>query len=182
MELVLLSRRGLMIRIVRTDLDSTDLKHRGHILDFIEQLRTAYNQKDIKFIEHVFDDNSLYITSDGITNKQDSVTSRKIHYNEQTKEQFLKNLGRMFQINEKVRVDISEIEVMRHPVNPNFYGVTLLQGWTSGKYHDDGYLFLLWDFTDENAPQIHVRTWQPDKIGGKPLPKDEVFSLSDFDI
>ena len=71
---------------------------------------------------------------------------------------------------------------MRHPVNPNFYGVTLLQGWTSGKYHDDGYLFLLWDFTNEDAPQIHVRTWQPDKIGGKPLPKDEVFSLSDFDI
>lgn len=56
------------------------------------------------------------------------------------------------------------------------------EGWTGGKYHNDGYLFLLWDFSDENAPQIHVCTWQPDKIGGKPLPKDEVFSLSDFDI
>ena len=38
------------------------------------------------------------------------------------------------------------------------------------------------DFTNENQPQIHVRTWQPDKVGGKPLPKDEVFTLGDFDI
>ena len=41
--------------------------------------------------------------------------------------------------------------------------------------------FYYGDF-NKDAPQIHVRTWQPDKIGGKPLPKDEVFSLSDFDI
>lgn len=39
-----------------------------------------------------------------------------------------------------------------------------------------------WDFTTGKAPQIHVRTWQPDKIGSKPLPKDEIFNLSDFDI
>ena len=71
---------------------------------------------------------------------------------------------------------------MRHPVKPDFYGVTLKQGWTSGRYHDDGYLFLLWDFRDDKAPEIHVRTWQPDKIGSKPLPKDEIFTLSDFDI
>ena len=81
-----------------------------------------------------------------------------------------------------IKVQFDEIEVMRHPVNPNFYGVTLLQGWTSNTYHDEGYLFLLWDFTNEEAPQIHVRTWQPDKIGGKPLPKDEIFTLDDFDI
>jgi len=153
-------------RIVRTDLDSTDLKHRGHILDFIEQLRTAYNQKDIKFIEHVFED-------DGIV----EIKSQK-----ELKEKYLRNLQKAFLKNDNVKVTFEDIEVMRHPENPNFYGVTLLQGWTSGKYHDDGYLFLLWDFTNENAPQIHVRTWQPDKIGDKPLPKDEVFSLSDFDI
>jgi len=56
------------------------------------------------------------------------------------------------------------IEVMRHPVNPNFYGVTLLQGWTSGKYHDDGYLFLLWDFTDENVPQIRPYLANPTRL------------------
>ena len=102
--------------------------------------------------------------------------------NTQTKQQYIENLGRAFKASKYIKVTFDEIEVKRHPVNANFYGVTLKQGWTSGTYHDDGYLFLLWDFTDEKAPQVHVRTWQPDKIGNKPLPKDEVFSLSDFDI
>ena len=169
-------------RIVRTDLDSTDLKHRDYILSFIEQLRTAYNQKDIKFIEHFFNDNSLYITSEGITNKQDSVKSQKKLYNKQTKEQFLKKLGSYFQLNEKVKFDICDIEVMRHPSNPNYYGLTLQMEYSSGSYHDVGYFFQLWDFTDEKVPQIHVCTWQPAVINGKPLPKDEVFSIEDFDI
>ena len=65
--------------------------------------------------------------------------------------------------------------------------MTLHQGYTSDHYHDDGYLFLLWDFRDEQQPQIHVRTWQPDAYnadgtGTKRIPKDEIFSLSDFDI
>jgi hypothetical protein len=40
----------------------------------------------------------------------------------------------------------------------------------------------IWDLQTRNTTLICIRTWQPDKIGGKPLPKDEVFSLSDFDI
>ena len=47
---------------------------------------------------------------------------------------------------------------------------------------DIGYLSLLWDFTDEDHPQIHVRTWQPDEINGDRILEDEIFSLSDFDI
>ena len=153
------------------------------ILDYVEQFRTAYNQKDINFLNQVFSDDALIITGKVITTKHaEGFTSQKIQYNKQSKEQYIKNLRGVFARNSYIKVTFDEIGVMRHPVNPNFYGVTLLQGWTSGKYHDDGYLFLLWDFTNESAPQIHVRTWQPDKIGGKPLPKDEVFSLSDFDI
>ena len=97
------------------------------------------------------------------------------------------NLSRIFNNNKQIRVTFDEIEVMRHPVNVDFYGVTLHQGYTSDNYHDDGYLFLLWDFRNEQQPQIHVRTWQPDSYnpdgkGNQRIPKDEIFSLSDFDI
>ena len=108
--------------------------------------------------------------------------TQKVQYNKHSKQHYITNLRRVFNNAFYIKVAFDEIEVMRHPVNPDFYGVTLKQGYTSSNYHDDGYLFLLWDFTYENAPQIHVRTWQPDEIGGKPLPKDEIFSLSDFDI
>ena len=88
----------------------------------------------------------------------------------------------VFSYNNYIKVTFDEIKVMRHPVNPDFYGVTLHQGYTSSSYHDDGYLFLLWDFTDEDMPQIHVRTWQPDKFNGEKIPEDEIFNLNDFDI
>jgi dihydroxyacetone kinase DhaKLM complex PTS-EIIA-like component DhaM len=174
---------NLYMNVIKSNLELTDLRRRQLILDYVEQFRTAYNQKDIKFLNQVFSDDALIITGKVITTKHaEGFTSQKIQYNKQSKEQYIKNLRGVFARNSYIKVTFDDIEVMRHPVNPNFYGVTLLQGWTSGKYHDDGYLFLLWDFSNENAPQIHVRTWQPDKIGGKPLPKDEIFSLSDFDI
>lgn len=174
---------NLYMNVIKANMELTDLRRRQLILDYVEQFRTAYNQKDINFLNQVFSDDALIITGKVIQQKHaEGFSTPKIQYNKQSKEQYIKNLRGVFARNSYIKVTFDEIEVMRHPVNPNFYGVTLLQGWTSGKYHDDGYLFLLWDFTDENAPQIHVRTWQPDKIGGKPLPKDEVFSLSDFDI
>jgi hypothetical protein len=174
---------NLYMNVIKSNLELTDLRRRQLILDYVEQFRTAYNQKDINFLNQVFSDDALIITGKVITTKhREGFTSQKIQYNKQSKEQYIKNLRGIFARNSYIKVTFDEIEVMRHPINPNFYGVTLLQGWTSGKYHDDGYLFLLWDFTNENAPQIHVRTWQPDKIGGKAISKDEVFSLSDFNI
>lgn len=179
---------NLYMNVIKSNLELTDLRRRQLILDYVEQFRTAYNQKDINFLNQVFSEDALIITGTVIQQKHsEGFSTPKIKYNKLSKEQYIQKLRGVFARNSYIKVTFDEIEVMRHPVNPNFYGVTLLQGWTAGKlkgedYHDEGYLFLLWDFTNESAPQIHVRTWQPDKIGDKPLPKDEVFSLSDFDI
>lgn len=174
---------NLYMNVIKSNLQLTDLRRRQLILDYVEQFRTAYNQKDIKFLEQVFSDDALIITGRVIMQKhEEGFATPEIKYNKQSKQQYIKNLRGTFSRAKYIHVTFDDIEVMRHPTNPDFYGVTLHQGYTSSNYHDDGYLFLLWDFTDENKPQVHVRTWQPDKIGGKPLPKDKVFSLSDFDI
>lgn len=175
---------NLYMNVINSNLGVTDLRRRQLILDYVEQFRTAYNQKDIDFLNQIFSEDALIITGKVITQRhaETGMMTQKAQYNKQSKEQYITNLRRVFNNAKFIKVTFDEIEVMRHPVNPDYYGVTLKQGYTSSNYHDDGYLFLLWDFTDENAPQIHVRTWQPDKIGGKPLPKDEIFSLSDFDI
>lgn len=174
---------NLYMNVIKSNLELTDLRRRQMILDYVEQFRTAYNQKDINFLNQVFSDDALIITGRVITQKHsEGFSSQKIVYNKQNKQQYLTNLSRVFKTASYIKVTFDEVEVMRHPVNANFYGVTLHQGYTSNRYHDDGYLFLLWDFTDEAHPQIHVRTWQPDRVGGKALPKDEIFTLSDFDI
>lgn len=179
----------LYMNVVKSNKDITDLRRRQLILDYVEQFRTSYNQKDIDFLEAVFSDDALIITGRVIKRKRNDGISLpdKIEYKKQTKKQYLNNLSAAFKNNKYLKVTFDEIEVMRHPINKDFYGVTLHQGWTSDRYHDDGYVFLLWDFRDEAHPQIHVRTWQPDSYnkdgkGSQRIPKEEIFSLSDFDL
>ena len=174
---------NLYMNVIKNNKEITDLRRRQLILDYVEQFRTSYNTKDIKFLQQVFSDDALIITGKVISQKKDNMKlPDKIVYKKQTKQEYLTNLRRVFANNSYIKVTFDDIKVKRHPVNPNFYGVTLHQGYTSSRYHDDGYLFLLWDFTDENQPQIHVRTWQPDQINGGRIPEDEIFSLNDFDI
>ena len=180
---------NLYMNVIRENKEITDLRRRQLILDYVEQFSTAYNQKDLDFLEAIFSDDALIITGTVIKRKTNDGIQLpdKITYKKQDKKTYLTNLARVFNNNRQIRVTFDEIEVMRHPVNKDFYGVTLHQGYTSDHYHDDGYLFLLWDFRDEQQPQIHVRTWQPDAYnsdgtGTKRIPKDEIFSLSDFDI
>jgi hypothetical protein len=180
---------NLYMNVVKGNKEITDLRRRQLILDYVEQFRTAYNQKDINFLDAVFSDDALIITGKVIQRKSmDGIRlPDKIEYKKQSKKEYLSRLSMAFRSNKQIRVTFDEIEVMRHPANVDFYGVTLHQGYSSDRYHDDGYIFLLWDFRDEAHPQIHVRTWQPDAYnvdgtGTTRIPKDEIFSLSDFDI
>lgn len=174
---------NLYMNVIKNNKEITDLRRRQLILDYVEQFRTSYNTKDIHFLEQVFSDDALIITGKVISQKKDNMKlPDKIIYKKQTKQEYLTNLRRVFANNSYIKVTFDDIKVMRHSTNPNFYGVTLHQGYTSSNYHDDGYLFLLWDFSNEDQPQIHVRTWQPDQINGGRIPDDEIFSLNDFDI
>ena len=174
---------NLYMNVIKTNIELADLRRRQMILNYVEQFRTSYNQKDLHFLNQVFSDDALIITGKVITQKHpEGFVTQKIRYNKQNKQQYLNNLKRVFKVTKYIHVSFDDIEVMRHPTNPNIYGVTLHQGWTSNTYHDEGYVFLLWDFRNEDAPEIHVRTWQPDRIGGKELARDEIFTLSDFDI
>lgn len=174
---------NLYMNVVRENREITDLRRRQLILDYVEKFRTSYNQKDIHFLEQVFSDDALIITGKVISQKKDNIKlPDKIVYKKQGKQEYLANLRRVFANNSYIRVTFDEIKVMRHPVNKDFYGVTLHQGYTSSRYHDDGYIFLLWDFSNEEHPQIHVRTWQPDQLNGGRLAEDEIFNLNDFDI
>ncbi|WP_413854837.1 nuclear transport factor 2 family protein [Candidatus Ruminimicrobium bovinum] len=175
---------NLYMQVIKSNLEVKDLRRRELILDYVEHFRTAYNQKDLPFLEQVFSDDALIITGKVIKRRSsDNIPlPDKITYKKQTKREYLTNLRRVFNANSYIRVTFDDIKVMRDGARPNYYGVTLHQGYSSSSYHDEGYVFLLWDFTDEEAPVVHVRTWQPDQFNGKPLPEDEIFSLADFDF
>ena len=166
-----------------------DFSRREVIIDFIENFRTAYNIKDIKYIESVFSDQALIITGKVVKiapNKDQAINrllgSEKVIYTTQSKPEYIKNLTMTFSRNKYIDIQFDDIEVVRHPKNDYLYGVTLRQKWGSSTYNDTGYVFLMIDFREELQPMIHVRTWQPDKYNGRELSKDEIFKLNDFNI
>lgn len=167
------------------------------IMQYIERFRTAYNQKDIDYIEKIFSDDALIITGKVVTVRSGSDMggmNQKVEYTKQTKEQYIRNLKKAFLRNKWIDVKFSEIGehgesggcagITRSTVNRSMYGVRLRQEWNSSSYSDKGYLFLLWEFPEDNGnPIIHVRTWQPEWVGGKrQLPDDDISTLGAFDL
>ena len=173
-------------RIMEQGLSVTDLERRTTILSFVENYRSFYDEKDLKSIDRVFSDDAIIIT--GTVPMQRNVSNdmgswrEQIKYKVQNKPQYLNSLAANFKRNKYIKVTFSDVEVVRHPANPNYYGVTLHQHWKSSNYEDDGYLLLIWEFHDGQDPIIHYRTWQPDRIGSHSLTKDEIINIMDFNI
>ncbi len=164
-----------------------DIKDRMMILDYVEHFRTSYNQKDLKFLRQVFSDDALIITGKVVKVRKSEVvpSGNKIIYTTQTKQQYLDNLARAFKSNGYIKVTFDDVVIVEHPTIRGIYGVTVHQKWNTARYSDEGYVFMLWDFRNPDAPQIHVRTWQPDYIDkdrGQRLSPGDVFSLGDFDL
>ena len=75
----------------------------------------------------------------------------------------VKNVEGLFQIDIKEVLKFENAEVNQE-LYDKIYGVQLKQGWNSSTYSDEGYLFLMIDFTNPKEPIIHVRAWQPEKF------------------
>lgn len=165
----------------------SEIQQRMKILDYVEHFRTSYNQKDINFLRQVFSDDALIITGRVITVRKSEVhpTGYKVEYTKQTKAEYLTNLQKVFKSSRYIKVKFDDVVIVEHPTIKGIYGVTVKQKWATDRYQDDGYVYMLWDFRNENQPQIHVRTWQPeylDKARTQKLSRDDVFSFSDFDF
>lgn len=178
-------------QIMEEGIQLNDLARRLEILDYVERFRTSYNQKDLTFLNQVFSDDALIITGKVITPQKRmsdaafTLSAPSVKYTNQSKKDYLNNLSRIFRNNRYLNVNFEDVVVTQHPQNKNFYGVKVVQQWNSSNYSDEGYVFMVWDFTDSNAPVIHVRTWQPmwlDKGKTVRLQESEVFKLGDFDL
>lgn len=172
-------------KVMQNNGEISDVRRRMAILDYVEHFRTAYNMKDMPFLQQVFSDDALIITGHVVKVQKSEVvpSGNKVIYKKQTKKQYLTNLGNAFKVAKYIKVNFDDIKVVAHPTKKDVYGVTLHQEWNTNRYSDEGYVFMIWDFSNEDEPKIHVRTWQPDyidKAKGERLNPNDVFSLSDF--
>ena len=170
----------------------SDFRSRQFILDFVDNFRTAYNRKDLSFLEKVFSENALIIVGRVIRDRMNNELSDnlmeglgtdQVEYIKQNKREYLDRLGDVFERNEYIKVEFDSISVYSHAKVEGIYGVQMFQYWHSYStrkegYQDEGYLFLMIDLRDIDTPMIHVRTWQPEAFTSP----DEVISLSNFRI
>lgn len=174
-----------------------DQERKMIIMQYIERFRTAYNQKDSTYLSRIFSEDAIIITGKVITTKElgdNGKMKQVVEYTRQDRDEYLRNLKRAFRRNKWINVTFSEIGdngetggcggITRSKVNPSMYGVRLRQKWESSSYNDEGYLFLLWEFPeDDKSPCIHVRTWQPEWVGSTHRqPDDNISTLGGFDL
>lgn len=169
-----------------------DLENQAIITKWVQHFYTAYYEKDIDFLNKVFSDDALIITGNVIKIKTpETGIVEKVSFKKQTKTQYLRNLQRTFIRNKEIRVNFQLLDnpeggkgkFITHRKGKNgrdFYGVRLRQEWKSDRYHDEGYVFLLWEFPENSDPVIHVRTWQPEMLNGQKIAYNDIFSDTDF--
>jgi hypothetical protein len=172
----------------KTLLDATtvvDRTRREIIVNFLENLRTAYVKKDLDYIEKLYSDKALIIigkvlkTENVSTDQfQPSLTKNQIDYQVLTKSEYITKLKSVFNSINYLKLDFKDIEVVKHRKHPNFYGIKLQQIWETPRYKDDGLLFLLVQFKENEDPIIWVRTWQD----AQKTSIDEAFGLHNFKI
>ena len=153
----------------------TDIRRRQLIIEFVENFRTAYNRKDIEYLNQVFSKDALIITGKVLAAKGDGypIVEKKV----QNKVQYMENLKRAFANNRYINIKFSDIEVFQPYEKDYVYCVRLVQDWNASNYSDKGYIFLIIDFRNENEPQIWVRAWDPYNT-----PKKSVTFEGDFVI
>ena len=155
-----------------------DLDRRMQIIDWCEHFAKAYCDKNMKFMQTIFSDDAIIITGkmtmQRVRTDMGMKDQAKVKYVQQTKAQYLSNLSKVFASNNYVNVKFEDYTVIRHGAKPNYYGVTLRQKWHTARYSDEGTVFLIWDFTNEEAPRILVRTWQPTT--------EKAFKMGDFKL
>lgn len=137
-----------------------DRKSREFLLDFTEQFRLAYNRGDMDFIATVFSDGGLIVTNHGIK-------SHPIGHDEHPSDRSLAkrkylSVLKIYARSKPVNVAFDKITIERHPKHNKIYGLTLHQELIFDAYCIDGYVFIVWDFSNEQHQDIIFTEWQQD--------------------
>lgn len=161
-----------------------DMERRMEVVKWTEDFRSYYLEGNVQAIHDIFSDNAIIITG-SVYRVQEKMADGSfrmregVKYTSQNRDQYAAKLRHIFKQG-KVKLKFDRISVRASGTNPDCYGVTLHQTWKGPNgYQDEGWVFLLWDFSIPDQPQIHVRTWQPNEMIKN---EGDVLGLPDFFI
>ena len=142
---------------------------RMQLATFLENYKTAFALKRLDYIKSIFDDDAIIIVGHVTkhANKkgenQQYIDNDMVKYTRLDKTTYLKNLERSFGSNEFINIRFTDNDIKKMGKGADTFGILIHQDYYSSTYGDTGYLFLMVDMNDMDAPVIKVRTWQPNR-------------------
>lgn len=191
----------LYTEVINGGNEVTNNRHRWMIKNFVDNFFTAYNLGlgGLDLIDKMYSEDALIITGKVVNYKTRSnpgtefsrtlTNNQRIEYSIQNKRQYMEKLRGIFTRNSYINIRFDGVEVVQSGANPNIYGVRLNQYWhvaptaKSKGYSDEGKLFLIIDFSNEEQPEVWVRTWQPFKdANGREIQysEEDMWRMGDF--
>lgn len=129
------------------------------IIDFMESYKTAIVLRDIDRISSYFSDETLFL---GEKIYDDSYRDQTLR-NKKAKELFFKHYEKMFISNEFVNTRFSEVSIKKSVFKNrttgrdiNVFGIQFRQQLFSEHNSDANHIFFAADFTNAEAPVIHI--------------------------
>lgn len=156
------------------------------LMEFMENYKTAYCLKRLDYISDIFADDAVIISGNVVRRPSSQIPGERgvsvggqdiIQYNRYTKDGYLKKLKENFARNEFINIRFSnnEVQWLEKYKDKKLFAIQIGQEYNSSRYADKGFLFLLVDMTDREAPQIKIRTWQPNEVS-----MDKLYNAGDF--
>jgi hypothetical protein len=148
---------------------------RENIVSFMENYKTAYSLERLDYIRDILADDAVIIVGNVVKRRNRGMEdglylSKKgediITYNRCSKDDYIDKLEKCFNRNDFINLRFTDhqIQWLEKFEKQTIMAINIRQEYNSSTYSDEGYLFLLIDMTDTNAPQIKVRTWQPNEV------------------
>ncbi len=176
---------GMYDEFKRASTFGNDWQKRQVIIKFVEKYRTAYLTRDISQLSTMFADEAVIIVgrvlqidpNDKSRYEIDPTGNQPdVEYLRLTKQNFITRQDQIFDSKRDIHLGFSTFEIRRKNNDDGVYGVTMRQHYNSDGYADEGHLFLLINFNNDQ-PKIYVRAWQPDEWR-----EDNLLGLSNFSI
>lgn len=159
--------------IIQGGVTVQDVENRKMLAYWMDQLKMAYESKDLAYLKQLFDKDAVIITgvrANKSTGKAAEFRDKeKFDYFVKTREQYMSSMDRVFKNNREIHVNFKDQEYGCNELMtvtdrngedmPRYYMVWCTQEWNATRYADVGRLFVLWDFKNPEAPVIMVRAW-----------------------
>lgn len=179
--------KTLYDRFVKASEYGKDWKRKQIIIKFVEKYRTTFLSRNLHMLENIFAEEAVIIV--GKILEKNEVKNKDMYnyvklndnqpdvaYLQMKKDEYIARQKRLFKQKRDLFIDFSSFKINRKNKKEGVYGVSMRQSYYSTGYSDEGYLFLLVDFLQEQ-PQIYVRSWQPQEWDDSSL-----IRLSNFKI